>query len=117
MPWAPAIQLSERLDRIEWYRYFAESFVVLADSADFGQMQQGIEQHGGVPGRKHKTVAVRPHGILRIEAQELLPEGVRHRRHTHGRSGMSRIRGLHCIDAQGADRVDTGEVHVLLHWG
>src|SRR5215469_17729615 len=115
MPWAPAIQLPERLDGIERHRQLAESFVVLADGSDFGQVEQGIKQHGRMANGQHEAIAVRPHGILRIEAKELLPESIGYRRHRHGSSWMSRICCLHSIHGQRADGVDTGQVHVLLH--
>jgi hypothetical protein len=31
-----------------------------------GQEQQAVEEHAGVPGREHESIAVRPGGISRI---------------------------------------------------
>ena len=106
-----AAQLSKGLDGVQWHRYLAQSLVVLADRPDFGQMKQGIEQHGRVPGRQHEAVPVRPYRVLRIEPQELLPESVGNRRHPHGSSGMPRVGRLDCIHAKRTDCVDADRLH------
>src|SRR5260370_31983511 len=105
------VQLPESFNGVERYGYFAESFVVFVDSADFGQVKEGIEQHGRVSHRQDESVSVRPYWVLRIKAKELLPEAVSDRRHRHGSSRMPRIGGLHPIHSEGTDRVDAGQIH------
>src|SRR6266550_3060551 len=59
-----------------------------------------------MPGGQHKAVAVRPDRVLRIETEELLPQRVDDRSHSHRRTRMPRLRLLHSVNAQGADGVD-----------
>src|SRR6185369_3283860 len=56
-------------------------------------------------GGEHEAVAVRPDGILRIEAQEALPKAVDGRRHPHGRAGVTGVGLLNGVDGQGSNRV------------
>src|ERR1700693_1276811 len=113
MSGTPAIQLPERLDRVERYGHFAEGFIVFVDSSDFSQMKQRIEQHGRVPHRQHETIPIRPYGVLRIKAKELLPEAVSDWGHRHGSSWLSRIGRLAPIHREGADSVDAGQIHCV----
>ena len=55
--------------------------------------------------RQYETIAVWPDGILRIEAQEVLPQCVRYRRHRHGGSRIPRIGRLDRIHGKSADGV------------
>ena len=100
-----AVELTELLDVVE-----AQCRAVLGLHA--GKMDQGIEQHRGMPVRQHEAVAVGPGRLLRVEAQELLPQGVGHRRQGHRRAGMARIGLLHRIHGQGADGVDAKLVEI-----
>src|SRR6201987_472428 len=59
-----------------------------------------------MPEGEHKAIAIRPDRIFRIEAQKLLPQAVNHGSHSHGGAGMPRIRLLHRIHGQGANRVN-----------
>ena len=70
-----------------------------------GQVQQAVEQHGAVPGREHEAVAVRPARVRGIELQEPRPQHRGGIRHAHGHAGMARLRRLHRINGQGAQRV------------
>ena len=103
---AAAMPLAERLDRLERHRRLAQPLVVLADGPDAGQVQQRVEQHRGVAGRKHEAVAVGPDRVLGVETQHVLPQVVADRGHRHGRPGVPRVRGLDRVDGEGADRVD-----------
>jgi hypothetical protein len=47
----------------------SSQLLVLFDRLDAGQMQHRVEQHRGVADGQHEAVAVRPDGIVRIEAQ------------------------------------------------
>ena len=67
------------------------SLVVFADRLHPGQVQERVQQHRGVPGRKDEAVAVGPDWILRVEAQELLPQAVGHRRQGHRAPGCPEL--------------------------
>ena len=110
MAGAAAIQLPECFQGVQRHRRFAQGFVILADRPHFRQMQQRVEQHGSVANRQDEAVAIGPRGILRVEAQELLPQAIGHRRHRHGGSGMTGVRRLDCIHGEGADRIDAGQL-------
>ena len=97
MAGATAVQLAKCFDRIQRDRRLAQRFVVLAHRPDSAQVEQRIEQHRGVADGKHEAVTVRPDRILRIEAQELLPQAVSHRRHRHGRARMAGVGCLHGV--------------------
>src|SRR5439155_14689866 len=71
-----------------------------------GQMQQRIEEHRGVTGGKNEAVAIAPLRIGWIVAQKFGPQNEGHVGHAHRRAGMTRLRLLHGIDRQEADRVD-----------
>ena len=100
-----AVELAEQLDIVEAHRR-----PVLGLHA--GKMQQGIEQHRGVAVRQNEAVAVGPRRLFRIVAQELLPQGVGHRRQGHGRAGMTGVGFLHRIHGEGADGVDAQLVEI-----
>ena len=84
----------------------ADGLVVRVDRLDPGQVQQRVEQRGGVPGREHEPVAVGPHRQLGVEPQEPRPQRVAHRRQRHRRARMPRVRRLHRVHRQRADGVD-----------
>ena len=105
-----AIQLPECFQGVQRYRGFAEGFVILADRPHLRQMQQRVEQRGRVADREDESVAIGPYGVLRVEAQELLPQAIGHRRHRHGGSRMTGVRRLDCIHGEGADRIDAGQL-------
>ena len=56
--------------------------------------------------RQNEAVAIAPDGMVRVEAQELLPDGVDHRRQRHRRARVARVGGLNSVHAQRANRVD-----------
>ena len=103
---ALAVELAKPLQIVERDGRRAEPLVFFVDRFDAGQVQHRIEQGRGMAVGQHETVAVRPDRILGIEAQEVLPQRVNHRRHPHRRPGMAGFRLLNRIDAQGADGVD-----------
>ena len=65
-----------------------------------------VQQHRGMPVGQHEAVAVWPDRIVGIEAQELLPERIDHRRQRHRRAGMAGIGLLHGIHRERANGVD-----------
>ena len=70
-----------------------------------GEIQQGVEQHGAVPGGEHETVAVRPVGTQRIEREEAREQHRGNVGHAHGHAGVPRIGPLHRVHGERADRV------------
>ena len=80
--------------------------VVLADRLDAGQVQERVEQHRGVAGREDEAVAVGPDRVLRVEAEDVLPEVVGDRGQRHRRARVARVGRLDRVHRQGADRVD-----------
>ncbi len=70
------------------------------------QVEQRIEQHRSVAGRKDEAVAVVPVRIGGIMAKELLPQDVCHGRGAHRKAGMAAFCFLNRIDSQKTDRVD-----------
>ena len=110
---AAAVQLAEALDRLQRHRRLAQGLVVLADRLHAGQVQQRVQQHRGVAGREHEAVAVGPDRVLRVEAQELLPQAVGHRRHGHRRARVPGVGRLHGVHRQRADRVDARQIEIV----
>ena len=82
-----------------------------------GEMQQCVQQHAAVTGRKHKAISVEPLGVLRVVVQELVPERIPHRGTTHGQTWVAalglvdRINGQHAnaVDAEGVERCGRGD--------
>ena len=105
-----AVELPETLNVFQLDGQFAERLVLRVDGLYAAQMQQRIKQHGGVA----ETVAVGPNGIFGIEAQEMLPHRVGHRRQRHGRAGMSGVGLLHRVHGEGANGVDRKLVELLV---
>ncbi len=70
------------------------------------QVQHGPEQHGGMTIRKHEPVAIRPDGVLRIEAHDAVPDGVHQRGEPHRRTGMPGFRLLHRVNRKSTNRID-----------
>ena len=79
---------------------------VIERDAVAGEVQQAVEQHRRVPGRQHEAVAVGPRRIGGIVLQNAVPEHVRHQAGAHRRARVPRVRLLHRVDRQRADRVD-----------
>ena len=103
---ALGIQLAELFQVLQGNGELAENLVLRIDRLDSGQIQHRVEQGRGVAGGQHEAVAVAPDGVIRVEAQELLPHGVDDRRQRHRGSGVPGVGGLHRIHTQRADRVD-----------
>ena len=67
--------------------------------------------------RQHEAVAVGPDGVLRVEAQEALPQGISHGSHGHGRARVAGVGLLHCVHRQGADGGDGLELGGVFPFG
>src|SRR4029450_11485366 len=95
MPRGFAVELAEVADVLEGYPRVPESFVLGVDRLGAGEMEHGPEQHRGVAVRKHEPIAVGPDRVLRIEAQDAIPERVYQRRERHR---CARVPGLRLLD-------------------
>ena len=100
-----AADLPEPLDVIEGNRGLAETLILGVDRLHPGEMQQCIKQHRGVAVRKHEAIAIGPDRIVGVEAQEVLPQRVGHRRQCHRCAGMAGIGLLHGIHRERANGV------------
>ena len=106
MPRAARVDLAEALDVLERDRQLAEPLVRGVDRLHAGEVQQRVEQRRGVADREHEAVAAGPDRVVRVEAQEVLPERVGDRRHRHRRAGMTGVGGLHGVHRERADGGD-----------
>ena len=101
-----AVELAEPLDVVERDREFSETFVLGVDCLDAGEVQRRVQQHGSMAVGQNETVAVWPDRIVGVEAQELLPKRIDHRRQCHRRAGMAGIGLLHGIHRERANGVN-----------
>jgi hypothetical protein len=105
VPGTATPRLAEALDVVQRHRGPVGRLIGRVRRADAGQVDQAVEQHGGMARGEHEPVAVGPVRVLGVVAQHPLPEGVRRRRHPHGRAGVPGLRLLHGIDRERPDRV------------
>ena len=73
-----------------------------------GQVQQGIEQHGAMPGRKNESVAVCPGRTRWVILQELGPKHSGDISHAKGHALVARFRMVNSIHRKDADCVGHG---------
>ncbi len=76
------------------------------------EMQERVQQHRAVAVREHEAVAVRPFRVGRVVAQMFSPQRQRDFGHSHRHAGMTRVRRLHGIHGQRANRVGQVFAHV-----
>jgi len=114
MAGALATQLAEFFDVVEGNGNFPESFILRIDGFDLREVQQRIEEHGGVAVGEHEAVTIGPDGIIRIVTEEFLPDGVADGSESHWRSRMTGIGGLHGIHGESADGVNAEQVQIRL---
>ena len=69
------------------------------------QVQQRIQQHRAMAGGQHKTIAIRPRRVGRIEFEEPRKQNGSDVGHAHRHARMTRLRLLDGVDRQEADRV------------
>ena len=93
MAWRLAAPLAEVLDLVQGQ--------VVA-----GEVEEAVEQHGGVAGGEHKAVTVGPGGVGGVVAEEARPEHVGHGRGAHRSAGMPGVGRLNGVHGEGANRVD-----------
>ena len=70
-----------------------------------GQVQDGIQQHGGVAVGEYEAIPVRPAGVGRVETQEVIPQDLGDVGHAHGGAGMAGIGLFNRVHAEDADGV------------
>ena len=70
------------------------------------EVQRGVLEDAGVPGREHEAVAVRPAGSAGIVSHPLAVEHVGDGRERHGGAGMAGVGLLHRVHGEAADGVD-----------
>ena len=73
-----------------------------------GEMQQRVDEHRAMPGRKHKTIAVSPIGARGIKLQVICEEHAGHIGHTHRHARVTGIRSLNGIHRQSANGIGHG---------
>jgi len=100
-----AVDLTELLDIVEADGGFRADLICL-EAAHPRQVQHRIQQHGGMPGREHKTVAVGPQRVSGIVTEKLLPQRIYHGGQGHRRARMAGIRLLHRVDGERANGID-----------
>ena len=84
----------------------AEAFDLLdRDRLVAEEMEQRIDQHRAVAGRKHEAVAVGPGGIGGIEFEKAREQHGRDVGGAHGQAGMAGFRLLHRVHGERADGV------------
>ncbi len=106
------IELAEFFDVVERDGRGADDFVFCVDGFDAGEVEEGIEEHGGVAGGEDEAVAVGPDGVLGIEAEELRPERVGGGSEAHDGAGVSGVGFLDGVHPEGADGVDAEFIDV-----
>ena len=92
----------------------AELLEVVQRNIEAGEIQHGIQQHGGVAVGQHEAVASRPMRIVRVKAQIAVPQHEGQRRQRHRRSRMSAVRLLHRVHGEGTDGVDAKLLQLFL---
>ena len=109
------VQLAEFFDLVQRAGRFVGDVVVGVDLLHAAEEEHRIQQHRGVAGREHEAVAVGPDRVGRVVAQVVLPELVGDRRQRHRRPRVPRVRLLHGVDRERANRVYGELVDVLVH--
>ena len=71
-----------------------------------GQVEEAVDEHGGVAGRENEAVAVDPAGVARIVPQVPGPEDVSDRCEGHGRAGWPELALLDRVHREDLDGVD-----------
>ena len=69
------------------------------------EVQQGIEQHGGMAVGKHKAVAVKPAGVARIVLETMTPQGFGHVGHAQRCAGVTGAGFFNGVHGKGADGI------------
>ena len=100
------VKLAKLFDVLEAYGGRFENSVSAIDCLYACEMEHCVQQHRCMTVRKYESITIGPYRIVRIEAQEALPQCVHDRSERHWRARMSGICLLHSIDGKRAYRVD-----------
>src|SRR6202035_116546 len=114
MPGSAAAELAEALDFVHRNGKFFLDFAFCIYGANTGEMQGGIEEHGGVAGGENEAIAILPERIGGVIAKKTLPQRIDHGSQTHGSAGMAGVGLLHGVDRKRANRVDAELVNIWL---
>src|SRR5262249_35419517 len=106
MPWRLAVELAKAADVVERDRRLAEALILGVHGPGTRQVQDRPQQHRGVAIGQDEAVAIGPDRILRIEAQDAVPQRVDQRSQRHGRTRMARVGLLDRIYRQSTDGID-----------
>ena len=68
-----AVELAKALDVINRDRWLADLFVIGIDCLHLREVEDGVQQHGGVADGEHEAIAVGPDAVFGIEAQHTIP--------------------------------------------
>ena len=86
---ALAAELAEVPDVVEAHRGFADDLVLRVHRLHPAQVEEGVEEHGGVAVAEDEPVPVRPDGIGGVEVHHVLPERVGHGGERHRGPGVT----------------------------
>jgi hypothetical protein len=87
---------------------------VLEAQVEAAQVQQRVLQHARVARAQDETVAIGPSRVRRVRMQEAPEDHVPQRRQRHRRARVPRVRFLHAVHRQRANRVDRQTTHFAL---
>jgi hypothetical protein len=92
----------------------AEALQLLEREVVARQVQRRVLEHAGVAGGEDEAVAVGPRRVGGVVLHHLGVEQVRERRERHRGARMTRVRLLHGVHREDADRVDRPLAQLLL---
>ena len=75
----------------------AEMLQVVQGHIVAGEVEQRIGQHGAMPGRDDEAVTIEPLRVVRVKAQELGIQNIRHVGHAERHAGVAGVGGLHGV--------------------
>src|SRR5262249_19372873 len=104
--WRFAVELSESLDVIERHRGLTEPFVVGVHGTCAAEMERRPEQHRSMTVRKNEAIPVGPDRVLRIKAQDFIPDRIDQWRQCHRRARVSGFGLLHGVNRKSANRIN-----------
>lgn len=109
-----AVKLAKSLDVLQGYRQLPQLLVFGVHRLDLAQVQQRIQQHRSMANGEDKAIAIGPNRVIGIEPQKSLPEAVDYWCHGHRGARVTGGSLLNRIHGQGANRVDTQLISLLL---
>src|SRR5262245_23335949 len=101
-----AVELAEAADVVKRNRWPPQRFIVLVHGPCAAAMKRRPEEPRSMAVPEYQSITIGPDRILRIEAQDAIPDCVDQRRERHRRAGVPGFGLLHCVDRKRADGVD-----------